>query len=71
MAKLTPREWDVLNKLVEGNPNKQIGRALGLEEMTVKIHLCNIYKKLEVANRAPAVRVALQNGVEAFAKLSA
>jgi DNA-binding NarL/FixJ family response regulator len=68
LAKLTPREWDILNKLVEGNPNKQIGRALGLEEITVKIHLCNVYRKLGVANRAQAVRVALQCGIEDMMK---
>jgi DNA-binding NarL/FixJ family response regulator len=62
LAKLTAREWEILNELVEGNSNKQIGRTLGLEEITVKIHLRNVYRKMGVANRAQAVRVAMQNG---------
>ena len=40
--------------------NKEIARALDLQEATVKIHVKNIYRKMGVANRAQAVRTAIQ-----------
>jgi two-component system, NarL family, nitrate/nitrite response regulator NarL len=62
LAELTNREWQVLSELIAGHSNKQIGRTLGLEEITIKIHLRNVYRKMNVSNRAQAVRVALQSG---------
>lgn len=59
---LTRRERDVLLCLAKGHPNKEIAQRLGLQEITVKLHLRNIYRKLGVRNRAQAVRVVLQNG---------
>lgn len=59
---LTRREADVLETLLDGRTNKEIGRALGLEEITVKLHLRSIYRKLAVRNRAQAVRAALDAG---------
>jgi DNA-binding NarL/FixJ family response regulator len=56
---LTGREADVLEELLDGRTNKEIGRALGVEEVTVKLHLRSIYRKLAVRNRAQAVRAAL------------
>jgi DNA-binding NarL/FixJ family response regulator len=54
-ARLTPREREVLALLSEGRPNKDIARHLDLREITVKYHLKNIYRKLNVSNRAQAV----------------
>ncbi|TDM06775.1 MAG: LuxR family transcriptional regulator [Ideonella sp. MAG2] len=61
------KESEVLALLIEGTPNKSIARALGISENTVKFHLKNIFQKLEVDNRAAAIRVALQQGLGASA----
>lgn len=60
-ARLTPREREVLALLSEGRPNKDIARHLDLREITVKYHLKNIYRKLNVSNRAQAVKMALED----------
>ncbi len=59
---LTAREQDVLAGLLEGHTNKQIGRGLGIEEITVKIYLSRVYRKLGAKKRAQAVRIALESG---------
>ena len=60
---LSPRELDVLRALVKGISNRQIGEELGVEEVTVKLHLRRIYKKTGVANRTQAVKLAMANGI--------
>ena len=57
---LTEREHEVLNLLIEGHPNKQIARQMNLKEITVKVHLQSVYKKLGVNNRTHAVATALK-----------
>lgn len=56
---LTAREREVLEKLLEGLTNKEIGRDLGIEEVTVKLHLRSVYRKIGAKNRAQAVKIAL------------
>ena len=56
---LTTREREVLDRLLEGSTNKEIAGHLKIEEVTVKVHMASIYRKLGVRNRAQAVRVAL------------
>lgn len=63
ISDLTPRELDILDMLVDGAPNKVIARALELQEVTVKAHLRNIFRKLAVANRTEAAKVALMAGI--------
>lgn len=55
---LTERQVEVLRLLSQGKPNKLIGRALGISEGTVKIHLAAIFRALDVRNRTEAVLVA-------------
>lgn len=55
---LTARQMDVLGLLSQGKPNKLIGRALGISEGTVKIHLAAIFRALNARNRTEAVVVA-------------
>ncbi len=55
---LTPRELSVIDLLREGKPNKLIARQLDMQENTVKVHVRNILKKLNAANRTHAVFVA-------------
>jgi len=60
---LSRREVDVLRALVQGISNRQIGEELGVEEVTVKLHLRRIYKKIGVSNRTRAVKLALAKGI--------
>ena len=55
---LTERQVEVLQLLSQGKPNKLIGRALGISEGTVKIHLAAIFRALNVRNRTEAVVAA-------------
>ena len=56
---LTPRELEVAAMLVKGSSNKEIARALDLQEVTVKLHVRNLCRKLETKNRTQiAVRLA-------------
>jgi len=59
---LTLREQGVLDLLVLGLSNKQIGDHLGIVEKTVRIHMSSIFAKLGAANRTQAVLIALQRG---------
>ncbi len=61
-AKLTPRERDVLERLVHGLSNKAIAQALSIGEGTVKVHLKAVLRKLHVANRTQAATLALRLG---------
>ncbi|MBM7706782.1 DNA-binding NarL/FixJ family response regulator [Chryseomicrobium aureum] len=63
---LTERERDVLICLVEGLTNKEIGERLFVSEKTVKIHVSNIFKKLNVKSRSQVVIYAMQNGLVPF-----
>lgn len=60
---LSPRESDVLRALVKGVSNREIGHELGVEEVTIKLHLRRIYKKIGAANRTQAVKLAMANGI--------
>ncbi|HMN20150.1 MAG TPA: response regulator transcription factor [Ottowia sp.] len=55
---LTERQIDVLRLLSQGQPNKVIGRSLGISEGTVKIHLAAIFRALNARNRTEAVMTA-------------
>jgi len=62
-AGLTPRQIDVLQRLLRGLPNKLIARDLGLTEGTVKIHIAAILRALQARNRTEAVVRARALGV--------
>jgi DNA-binding NarL/FixJ family response regulator len=62
-VELTERELEVLDLLADGYANKQISLALEISEHTVKFHVSSIYTKLNVSNRAEAVRVGIQRGL--------
>ena len=55
---LTPRELSVIDLLREGKPNKLIAVQLDMQENTVKVHVRNILRKLNAANRTHAALVA-------------
>jgi DNA-binding NarL/FixJ family response regulator len=60
---LTRRELEILRLVAEGHSNAQLARMLWVTEQTVKFHLSNVYRKLEVANRTEASRWAQVNGL--------
>jgi two-component system nitrate/nitrite response regulator NarL len=60
---LTPREIEVLERVVEGATNKEIAEALSVTENTVKIHLRNILEKLHLQNRIQAAVYAVREGL--------
>ena len=62
-AGLTPRQREVLQFLMGGKSNKEIGREMSLSEATVKAHLAAIFRSLNVSNRAEAARVVEQRGL--------
>ncbi|MGE5202513.1 MAG: LuxR C-terminal-related transcriptional regulator [Acidobacteriota bacterium] len=64
VAGLTPREAEVLALLATGRSNKEIGRALKLQEITIKLHVRNIFRKLKVRNRVEAANAASGLGLE-------
>ncbi len=61
--KLTDREREIVRLLVLGEANKEIGRTLGITELTVKSHMKSILGKLNVRDRTEAVTVALRRGI--------
>lgn len=62
LRKLTEREKEILTLLVDGKSNKQIANTLSIGEITVKIHVRHIYRKMGVKTRAQAVRVVFEPG---------
>jgi DNA-binding NarL/FixJ family response regulator len=60
---LSSRERDILCQLAAGATNKEIGRALGIAEVTVKLHTQRIARKLKVKNRSAAIAKAVKEGL--------
>ncbi len=63
LAKLTPRELDVLRHLAQGLTNQEIARKLFLSENTVKYHVHSILEKLELSDRREAAQFAVEHGL--------
>jgi DNA-binding NarL/FixJ family response regulator len=62
-SELTAREMEVLELIVRGNSNKEIGSTLNISEATVKSHINNLLSKLGVSDRTQAATTALQRGL--------
>jgi DNA-binding NarL/FixJ family response regulator len=60
---LSSRELQTLEMLVKGKTNKEIGAALFIAEVTVKVHLRHLFQKLNVNDRTSAVTAAIQSGI--------
>lgn len=63
VAGLSEREVTILRTLAMGRSNDEIAQELWITRQTVKFHLTNIYRKLDVRNRADAVRKAYELGL--------
>jgi len=59
LSALTPRENDVMEKLVDGMSNKAVALALGISPRTVEVYRAQIMYKLKAGNLSDIVRVAL------------
>lgn len=62
-ALLTPRELEIIGMVATGLRNKEIASRLSISEGTVKIHLHNIYEKLEVDGRMALLLYAQEHGL--------
>lgn len=62
-VRLTPRETDVLRGLIDGKSNKEIARDLDIQEVTVKLHVKTLSRKLNARNRTHAAMVARDLGL--------
>ena len=60
---LTARELEVLIQVANGKFNKEIATSLNISERTVKNHISNIFKKIEVADRTQAAVFAIKNDI--------
>jgi len=58
IQRLTPKQFRVLMMLIDGRINREIADELYVTEATIKAHLTEIFKKLEVSNRTQAATVA-------------
>ncbi len=58
VADLTERETEVLRGLCEGKSNKEIARDLDLQEVTIKLHVKTLCRKLDAKNRTQAAMIA-------------
>lgn len=62
LATLTGREREILDHVADGKSNKEVARALDLQEKTIKHYMTNILRKLEVRNRVEAAVLAREAG---------
>lgn len=60
---MTARELEVLKLTAQGLANKQVARALGLSDKTVRNHIANIYEKLGIHDRSQALLYAVRKGL--------
>lgn len=63
LSQLTPRELETLGHLAAGYSNKAIAKNLNLAESTIKVHVQNILRKLELGSRVQAAVYAVQHNL--------
>ncbi len=59
LATLTPREYEVMEQVVAGHPNKEIAAALGVSTKTVEAHRAKVMDKMNARSLAELVRMCL------------
>ena len=60
-ARLTPREREVLDLVVEGKSNKAIANCFALSAKTIEVHRANMMEKMQARSVADLVKMAMQN----------
>lgn len=63
IEQLTKRELEVLAKVAKGMFNREIAISLNISERTVKNHISNIFKKIQVSDRTQAAVFAIRNDI--------
>jgi two-component system nitrate/nitrite response regulator NarL len=63
LSTLSARELEILRGIAQGSSNKEIGRALGIAETTVKVHVQSVLRKLRVSTRVHAAVMATEIGL--------
>jgi len=63
MEKLTKREQEILDRIVQGKNNVEISKELSISESTVKAFCSSIFRKMQVNNRVSAAVKALKKGL--------
>ena len=63
VKKLSEREFQVLDGLCKGHSNKEIARELDLQEVTIKLHVKTLCRKLNARNRTQAAMIAKEAGL--------
>src|SRR6266704_4679956 len=61
LSVLTDREHQIMRLVSEGLSNKEIGRRLNIVDGTIKVHLHNIFQKLEISNRTVLAALAISH----------
>lgn len=69
VARLTPRERDVLKELIDGGTNKTIGRKLGISPRTVELHRAQVMNRLNASSLTELLQIAFAAGVPASTDL--
>jgi two-component system, NarL family, nitrate/nitrite response regulator NarL len=62
LASLSTREREILQHIAKGSSNKEVARALGIAEATVKIHVQHILRKLNLSSRVQAAVYLAERG---------
>lgn len=60
LARLTPRERDVMQYVISGKPNKLIAAELGVSQRTIEAHRARVFQKLHVRNAVELVHCLLR-----------
>jgi two-component system nitrate/nitrite response regulator NarL len=60
---LTLREFEILTELTTGDSNREIAGRLSISENTLKVHIHNILRKLDLGSRQEAARYARRHGL--------
>ncbi|MCB9965776.1 MAG: response regulator transcription factor [Rhodospirillales bacterium] len=68
LARLSPRELEVLSYLIQGDANKEIANKLDLQVVTIKLHVRGICRKLGAKNRTQAALIAQECDLQEFMK---
>jgi two-component system nitrate/nitrite response regulator NarL len=63
LSSLSAREREILRGIARGASNKEIGRELGIAETTVKVHVQNVLRKMQVSTRVHAAVIATEIGL--------
>lgn len=63
MVKLTPKEYEILERIAEDKTNNEISLELGMSRRTVEYHISSIIRKLNAETRLGAVVTAIKLGL--------